>query len=140
MQPNLLNPILVEIKQVDDSATVFSNRRREPVNRVKRSVSFKVNAQIVFMENVYIDATKGKSPDERNLGGVIENAVGYIIVRKTDLQSVGKTLDIGDQIVSYGNVGVEEDCKYFLIGKKDAAHYSDIGQCTLEKWFFEDRS
>lgn len=139
MQPNLLNSISVEIKQIDEDNTVYSNSRREPANRVKRFAAFKINVQLYIGEMAMLSSTKGKNPNERNLGGNILDAKGYIIVRKKDLSSKGKTLKEGDKISSYGKIGKEIYCDYYLIGKKDAAHYSDIGQCTLEQWFFEDR-
>lgn len=137
VQPNLQNPILVEIKQMDDGKTRFSNRRREPVNRVKRQTAFKINAQIIFVENNKIDAANAR-PETRSLGGIIENAIGYIVIRKIDLDNLGKDLDVGDKIISYGTLNPVE-CEYYLIGKKDGAHYADTGGVTLEKWFFEDR-
>lgn len=140
VQPNLINKIPIELKQIVEDETVYNNRRREPSNRVKRSSAFKLNAQIFFGESEFMDAAKGANPDSRNLGGKILNAAGYIVVRKRDLTVLGKTLKIGDKITSYGKAGKEIQCEYFLIGKKDAAHYSDIGQATLEKWFFEDRN
>lgn len=139
MQPNLLNSITVEIKQVDQDKTVYSNRRREPINRVKRYSSFKIKAQIFFGDSEFLESAQGSSPDDRNLAGNILNAKGYIVVRKKDLLKKEKELKVGDKISSYGNTGYEKPCEYYLIGHKDAAHYSDVGQCTLEKWYFEDR-
>lgn len=138
--PNLINHIPVEIEQIKEDKTVYSNRRREPSNRVKRSSSFKINSQIFFEEGGFLDAAKKANPDSRNLGGSILNAIGYIVVRKRDLVVKGKILKIGDKITSYGKAGKEIQCEYFLIGTKDAATYSSTGQATLEKWFFEDRN
>ncbi len=136
--PNLLNPILVEISQIDEDDTVFKPRRREPANRVSRPTAFKVQAQCYFGKQEYLDSASGS--DSRNLEGHIKIASGYIIVRKSDLVTVSKELSVGDKLISYGNVGQETSCEYYLIGKKDAAHYSDQGKPTLEKWFFEDRN
>lgn len=139
MQPNLLNSISIEIKQTDIDNTIYDDRHREPANRVKRYSSFKIKSQLFFGEMDMVGDAQGAKPDNRNLGGTILNVKGYIIVRKKDLLKLGKTLNDGDKISSYGKSGKEISCEYYLIGKKDSAHYSDIGQCTLEKWFFEDR-
>ena len=140
VQPSLINSISVELSQTVEDKTVYNNRRREPANRVKRSSAFKIKAQIFFGKSEYLDAVEGAKPDSRNLGGNILNADGYFIVRKRDLVVLGKTLNIGDKLISYGNAGKETSVELFLVGKKDAAHYSDMGQATLEKWFFEDRN
>jgi len=138
VQPNLLNKILIEIEQIDESRTSFSNRRREPVNYVKRKQSFKIDGQIIFVEDPYLGAAK-TVPEDRELAGKLFQAVGYVVVRKNDLKILGKELAIGDKIKSYGNVGNETQCEFYLLGKKDGGQYSDKGSTTLEKWFFEDR-
>lgn len=139
MQPRLLNPISAEISQIKEDETVYDNRRREPVNRVKRYTTFRIDAQIFFMENAYVEGAVGTKPDDRNLAGNIVNAKGYILVRDKDLLELGKELKVGDKIVSYGKIGKEKPCEYFLLGSKEGAHYSDQGNTTLVKWFFEDR-
>lgn len=139
MIPELQNPIFIEIRQVDETDTVFRNRRREPSLRVAYQASFRVPAQIFFGDKAMVHEAGGSNVMTRELGGVIEDADGYIIVRKADLQELGKTLKIDDRLISYGKPGSETTCEFFLIGTKDAAHYSDVGGCTLEKWYFQDR-
>jgi len=139
MIPELQNPIFVEFKQVDTTATVFSDRRREASLRVAYQASFRVPAQIYFGDKAMIHESTGAKPITRELGGVIEDADGYIVVRKVDLQEIGKTLKVDDRLVSYGRPGSETECKYFLVGMKEGGHYSDVGNCTLEKWYFQDR-
>lgn len=139
MIPNLKNPIFVEIKQVDTTSTVYRDRRREPSLSVSYQPSFRIPAQIYFGDKAVIHESGGSPPTSRELGGVIEDATGYIIVRKSDLKEIGKTLNLDDRLVSYGQPGAETICKYYLVGTKDAAHYSDVGNCTLERWYFQDR-
>jgi len=142
-KPNLLNPILVRISKIDKSGTVYTGtpgNRREPINVIKKQVSFNIPAQIVFVEQEFVKDAKPVKADPRQLSGDIILADGYIIVRKSDLKELSKTLESNDRIISYGNTGKEIACKYYLVGKKDAAHYSDQGQCTLEKWYFKDRN
>jgi hypothetical protein len=136
--PNLINSTLVEIEKIDEDKTVYDHRRREPINRIARAQSFKVQAQIFWQEDQYVEPVQGR-PSNRNLAGEILNSVGWIVVRKIDLQRIGKTLSRGDKIKSYGNSGKETQCEFFLVGKKDGGQYSDQGNTTLEKWFFEDR-
>ena len=138
MQPNLLNAILVELQQIDESGTVFDNRRRGTSNVVKRSISFSIQAQIVFVDGEFIEKSKGKNPDERNLAGNVLSTMGYIIVRKIDLDAQNKELKNGDKMISYGTP--EKPCELFLIGQKEAAHYTDKGHNTLQKWYFQDRN
>lgn len=137
--PKLQNATTVEIGQINEDKTAYSNRRREPINHVQRFANFKIKAQIFFGETEFIGDAMGMKPSERNLAGSIMNAKGYIVVRKLDLQTLGKTLSKGDKLSSYGNAGSELSCEFYLLGKKDAGQYSSVGQCTLEKWFFEDR-
>ena len=132
--PNLINSISVEIVQIDEDETVYNNRKRYPANRIKRETSFKIDAQIVFLEQDYVESAKA-APEIRNLSGAIKNTSGYIIVRCADLDAMLKVLSDSDKIISYGDV----ICEYYLVGKKDSAHYSNSGNTTLQKWFFVDR-
>lgn len=138
-QPNLLNATYIEIEQIDEDNTVYHDRRRNPANVVKRKTKFKIKAQIFFQDQDLIEAAK-KDTNAQGLGGNVELAYGYIIVRKFDLSNISKTLKNGDKIVSYGNVGSEIACEYYLFNKKDAAQYADKGGTTLERWYFEDRN
>ena len=139
VRPNLLNSILVEVEQIDKDATVYDPRKREPVGVIVWSAPFKISAQIFFgKEQFWSSATA--VPDPRTLGGVLEIAEGYIVVSKLDLQRAGKTLSENDLVISYGKAGIETPCELVLVGSKSAAHYADIGQCTIEKWWFKDKN
>jgi len=138
VKPNLLNPILVEIKQIDKNATVYDPRKREPVGVIVWQPPFKIQAQIFFGKEQYWSSATSV-PDLRTLGGVLSIAEGSIVVSKFDLQVLNKTLSENDMIVSYGNIGRETSCQLILVGFKSAAHYSDIGQCGIEKWWFRDK-
>lgn len=138
--PNLINKVLVEIVQTDESATVYDPLKREPINMVRRQTSFKINAQMYFQAQEFLETANTKAPEPRNLAGSIIVADGYIIVRKSDMESAGKSLSVNDKIISYGNAGKETTCEYYLVGKKDAAQYADIGRHTLERWYFKDKN
>jgi hypothetical protein len=137
VRPSLLNSILVEIKQIDRDATVFDPVKREPSGVIVWKRPFKIRAQIYFGKEAYWSSAT-KTPDPRSMGGILDEAEGYIVVSKFDLSLSGRLLHSGDIITSYGNAGVETTCKLIIIGSKSAAHYSDVGQCTLEKWWFRD--
>ena len=74
------------------------------------------------------------------LAGKQIDTSGYVVVRKVDLAELGKAIEEGDRLVGYGNPGNETECEYFFIGFKDAAQKKDIGNMTLEKWYFQDRN
>jgi len=138
VRPNLLNSILVEIKQVDKDSTVYDPRKNEESNIIAWFPSFKINTQIYFGKEQYWSSVMAV-PDPRTPGGVIEVAEGYIVVSKYELALLGKQLQEGDMIISYGNDNAETECGLILIGVKSGAHYSDIGRCGLEKWWFRDK-
>ena len=138
--PNLLNPILIEISQIDEDSTVYHDIKHEPANFISYETSFKINVQIFFGRQEYLEPASSGPTNNQNLTGMVKIADGYIIVRTVDLIDKGKTLSTGNKIINYGNIGMENECEYYLIGKKDAAHYSDQGKPTLEKWFFADRN
>lgn len=139
MIPNLLNKITVEIKKVKKSGTQFHNGKKEPSTYVAFQTKFKIQAQIFFKKTKIIAEATGGKITTRELGGIIEEADGYIIVRKVDLQLLSKTLELGDRLVSYGDNGKEIECLFYMVGFKEGSHYSDQGNFTLEQWFFQDR-
>jgi len=138
--PRLQNPIMVRLRQTDDSKTVFSDRRREPVGLVNRGIVFNIPAQIFFGQQEFVgDAAPAPAGGSRNLAGDILATAGYIVVLKADLKRLGKTLKLNDEIIGYGRTGTESTIKVFLVKTKDAAHYSDQGH-TLEVWYFQERA
>lgn len=139
VKPNLLNPILVEIKQINREKTVWDDKKKQPVGVVVWDKPFKVQAQLYLGKDQYWSSATSV-PDPRTSGGLIEVTEGYIVVRKSDLFMLGKTIRTMDVITAYGKIGSEIKCDFVLVGKKDAAHYADIGQCTLEKWFLKDKN
>jgi hypothetical protein len=140
MIPNLLNAIMVEIKQINQSETNFSNHKKEPSLHITYSPAFRIPAIMIHKATKMIREATGAVSLSRELEGPIIDADGYIIVRKIDLQTLSKTLALNDRIISYGIIGSETSCKFYLVGFKEAAQYSDIGTHTLEQWFFQDRS
>lgn len=139
VRPHLLNSILVEIKQLNKNSTVYDPRKREESGVTSWFPPFRIRAQIFFGKEQYLSSAMAV-PDPRSAGGILEISSGYIVVSKFDLQILGKELKETDMVISYGNTGVETPCNLILIGVKSAAHYFNIGQCGLEKWWFRDKN
>lgn len=129
---DLIEPIAVEIEQIDKDATQYStgpSGRREPVNQVKRKAKITMEAQVVFGDR-----------DQRGIAtnlGTDEQVKGYILVRYSDLQAQGVTLQRGDRIVKLGQLPQE---LYLMHSQGDpAAHFTGIAGFTLVKFHFMDR-
>lgn len=130
--PELIEPIPVLFQQINKAATTYSTGvagRREIQNFVARDVTKTIEAQVAFPDT-------DQRPMYSQLG-VDEQARGYLVVRYSDMQSLGITLKRGDKIIKLGNTTVE----YFLLhGNGDpAAHFSSIGGFTLVRLYFSDR-
>jgi len=138
--PNLLNPIFIEVAKVDQAKTQYSNAKRASSTFVAYQSTFRIQAQVFFGKTEVSRESTSAPHMPRELAGNVIDTDGYIIVRKVDLQELGKVLEKNDRIVGYGIPDVEwTDCKFFLQGFKNAAHYEGVG-FTLERWDFQDRN
>ena len=131
-QPQLIEPIKVEIEQIDKDNTPYStgvNGMNEHINHIAKKTKFEIDAQVVFGN------TEQKT--EFSQLGAKENVKGYMVLRYIDLQNLGKTLERGDRITKLGQFNV----KYFLLHSTgdSAAHYSSL-DFTLVRMFFDDRN
>ena len=134
MIPRLIQPIPVEISQINKSRTISSggvSGRHETFGNVQRDVKFIIQAQVAFgnVEQVTLF---------NSMLGASERAGGYLVLRFVDLKNLGKTLNRGDKILKIGDI----TCDYFLLHSKGdpAAHFSAIGGFTLFRMFFGDRN
>lgn len=134
-QPNLLNPLNVEIRQLDGDDTVFDDRDVGGV--IVWQTPFRIPAQIYFGKEEYL-STATAVPDPRSAGGNLPVSDGHIVVRTYDLQQLGKVIKTTDRIISYGDGQVRRECEYTIVGMKEGAQYLDKGQCTLQKFFFKE--
>jgi len=129
----LIEPIDVEIEQIDKDETPFSDGvsgRREHLGTIARKAKVTVQAQVVFGNTQQQTKFSQLGPDEQ--------AGGYILLRYEDLANQGITLQRGDKIVKLGTLDRE---LYLLHSSGDsAAHYNSIGSFTLVKMFFGDRN
>jgi hypothetical protein len=101
MQPLLIHPQTVTISQRDTSSTTWDDDALEPVLQVERGTAFNIRAQVVFADQ--------NNPRFRSTG-IGLTGKGYLIVRKRDLERMGKTVAFTDKITSIG----EETVLYFV--------------------------
>ena len=131
--PELIEPINVEIEQIDKTTTVAStgvSGRREFVGNIQRKTKIVLSAQVAFSNTDMITKFNQIGPDEQ--------AKGYLVLRFIDLANKGVTLQKGDKIIKLGQLDVEY---YLLHGTGDpAAHFSSISGFTLFRMFFGDRN
>lgn len=131
--PDLIEPVLVEIEQINKTTTVASggiSGRHEHMGNIQRDTKFTIQAQISFGNTEQQTKFSQLGPDEQ--------AGGYLVLRIIDLENLGKTLKRGDKIVKMGN----RDVELFLLHSDGdpAAHFSSIGGFTLVRMFFGDRN
>jgi len=134
--PPLIEPILIEVEQIDEANTQFSgglSGRHETINStVKVKVSFQ--AQVVFGN------TEQKT--EFSQIGADENAGGYLVVRSVDLRNAGIKLKRGDKIIKMGTGADSLDTELYLLHgqNKMGAQFSALGGFALARVFFADRN
>lgn len=131
VKPNLLNALKIEIEKLDRAGTLQDNLRREPVNKVKRSASFKIKAQVQWMSG----ANDTDNKPSHMPSGVDNPQTGYFIIRVKDLTALGQTLARGDKLVKIGSRAVS----LFITDVNYHAQYEDQGDFTLIKANFTDR-
>jgi len=72
---------------------------------------------------------------EATKAGARENAVGYVLFRKVDLDAASITLQINDRFAKLGTV----DADVYVDRIEHTAHYPDQGGPALVKAHFSDR-
>ena len=124
--PNLVHPVTVEIEQIQKASTFFDEDAREPLQQAARSAVIEVEGQPRWGSAEELDAGPG---------GVIENAAGYVLFRKVDLDAASVTLQINDRFKKIGNV----DTDYYVIRIQPTATYNDQGGPAMFRAWFADR-
>ena len=123
--PTLIQPAAVVIEPLDRANTQYDTRTRAPVKVLKRSTSVSFDAQIQY------------GPTERASaqgGGLVKQTSGYMIARKTDLDSLSYTPAMGDRIVTIGGFTSQ---KLYVNEFSYTAYYD--GAPTLVVIEFDDR-
>ena len=123
--PNLIHPLSVTLEKSDKANTFFDDDSREPVRHVART-SYTVKAQRSY--------SRAANP-AYTAAGVNETVLGYILARKTDLDALSLTLQLGDKITAIGHRATS----LFVAQVEDVAHYSDTSGSTLVRAYFNDR-
>ena len=137
-QPELIEPITLEVEAIDKAGTQFStgvSGRREIINHVQRK-TFQIQAQVVF-SNV-------EQKMHSTQLGIDEEQKGYVIIRPKDLEDLGETIKRGDRITKFidrqGRERSAESPLYFTHSVGDlSAHTSQLG-FNFIRLFFIDRN
>jgi len=124
--PNLIHPVPVEIRQIDESETIYDDDMREPVQQSVRASTVTVPGQVKWGMDQNL---------QTRLRGAEEGSDGYVLFRYVDLAAQGITLAREDRFVKLGNVDVD----VYVKALRPEGHYSDQGGPTLVKAFFADR-
>ena len=130
--PNLIEPVELEIESINKTQTPYStgvSGKREIINHVVRN-KFTIAAQVVF-------ANLDQDMQSTQLGAS-ETAKGYVIVRRSDLTSLGKQINRGDRIIRIHGEPLKQ-LLYFIHSVGDpSSHFSDTGFAFI-RIFFSDR-
>jgi len=126
IEPTLIHPVDVIIKQSIDSESSFRTDAREPVRRLRRATERNLKAQVVWRQS--------ENP-AASFTGVLENSLGYLLFKLKDLAALNVTLMRGDKIIKIDKLAYE----LFITQLMPAGHYPDQNGATLLKAFFADR-
>lgn len=127
--PNLIKPIKITIEKKPDATGARQDHlRREPINRVKGTVTFQIDAQVVWGP----EPTTGNTPVATSYGRD-NGAIGYVLVRTTDLYKLARKIEVGDKLI---RVGPRSFALYIV---DFSYHAQQDGDFQLEKWDFSDR-
>lgn len=131
MIPNLIHPARIVIRQTNRAGTTYDDDAREAIQIVERS------ADVVIMGQPKFQAEgEGVSKVTFTENGRQLEAAGYILFRKVDLDSLGVTLDAGDQVVQIGHLEVD----LYIMRLVPTGHYPDQSGASLFKAYLEDRA
>ena len=126
IDPTLIHPVPVIIRQGNKPASSFRDDAREPVRKLVRTADRTLSAQIKWRR------TDDPSAD---FTGVTENSIGYLLFKWKDLDAAGVTIRRGDKVIKIDRIEYE----LFITQLMPAGHYPDQNGSTLLKAFFADR-
>lgn len=124
--PNLLDPVPVEIRQIDRGTTFEDPDAREPIQQAARK-------NVVIVQGQAKWGAQLQRGHER--GGSTEGSAGYVLFRIIDLNAKSITLGQNDRFSKIGNI----DTDVYIERLEFTAHYADQGGPTLVKAHFRDR-
>jgi len=124
--PNLIHPVPIKIQRISTSSTMYDEDMREPIQQAKRAATATIQGQVKWTRQYALDYRKG---------GASEEAAGYILFRKLDMDAAGFTVQPNDRIVQMGTVETD----VYVERLEWIGHYSDQGGPTMMKAYFGDR-
>lgn len=146
-EPRLIHPINVTLEIINRDESVFDPYAREPVGQVIREGESENTGERVIVKaqvSFYFSSAKMDEPIY-DRGGVIEESLGYIVVRYNDLirsgllalnannQFENMKIKRGDRIIQFG----KEIVDYYVTGFKPFAHYPKQQQTLLQINFID---
>lgn len=124
--PRLIHPVPVVIEQIDRASTLYDSDAREAVTQAARDAGITIPGQVKWGTQFGLEPTKT---------GPREDASGYVLFRRIDLDAASVTLQINDNIKKLGDV----DADLYISRLEWIAHYPSAGGPTMVKAHFVDR-
>jgi len=125
--PNLLHPVPIIIRLIEQAETFFDEDTREPVQMMARKPTVTLDAQVRW--------PRSKDADP-SMAGRVDESRGYVLLRKIDLDNASVSISIGDNIIKVGTI----DHDLYVNELEPLGHYGDQGGHTMLKCYFNDRS
>lgn len=125
----LIDPSDIVIEQLDKGATIYDEDAREAVKQVRRATQVLLEAQVSSTRDQRTAFKRGGQ------GGAQNEASGYLVFMRRDVEDAGVTLARGDRIISIADI--PKDPVLFLTGKQNAGHLSN--DPNLEIWDYSDK-
>jgi len=126
VQPRLIHPCNIVIRRVDHSTTAYDEDAREPMQQATRMISVTIPGQVSWIDTSKMETGKG---------GVILNALGYVLFRKLDLDGAGFAIQVNDRISKMGHVETD----VYVERLEWIGHYPESTGPTMIKAYFSDR-
>jgi hypothetical protein len=114
------------VSRLNKAATLYDEDTREPIQQAEHYSSVTVPGQVSWVDTSKMEPTKG---------GIIQNAQGYVLFRKVDLDALSFMIQINDRITKMGHV----DADVYVERIEWLGHYPDQIGPSLVKAFFSDR-
>lgn len=140
--PSLIHPVKITFEILDRDQTMFDPYAREPVGQAIRTGEsprtgnrVTINGQVTYY---YSGARLDRAQFNRE--GVVEESIGYLVLRFVDMRRAGLVvygtdgkfssfvLKRGDRVLYLGDRTVD----FYIVGFKDFAHYAKLNQTMLE--------
>ena len=127
--PDLINPIPVQIRYRRKDNTKWDTDSREPIGNVVGDASTGLVAQVSWRSlDVIVDEQ-----------GSIERMDGYLLLRRKDLLALSVVVDEGDKILSLGSGDGLVLMASWIWKIQRRGHYASKGGWTLLKAWFKDK-